>query len=49
MGMECVDERRMKILEMGCGEEILKMLEGAKDDRTRIEALKALSAISQSG
>lgn len=39
----------MKIVEIGGAEELLKMLEAAKDDRTRKEALKALSAISKSG
>ncbi|XP_048495259.1 uncharacterized protein LOC104908175 isoform X1 [Beta vulgaris subsp. vulgaris] len=43
------DERRMKILEMGGAEELVKMLDNAKDDRTRKEALKALSALSNSG
>lgn len=43
------DERRMKIIEMGGAQELLKMLEAAKDDRTRKEALKALFAISKSG
>ncbi|PON83232.1 Coatomer beta subunit [Trema orientale] len=42
------DERRMKIVEIGGAQELLKMLEAAKDDRTRKEALKALSAISHS-
>ncbi|XP_062092410.1 uncharacterized protein LOC133798208 [Humulus lupulus] len=42
------DERRMKIVEVGGAHELLKMLEAAKDDRTRKEALKALSAISKS-
>ncbi|GLT27629.1 hypothetical protein SLA2020_026130 [Shorea laevis] len=42
------DERRMKIVEMGGLQELLNMLGGAKDDRTRKEALKALSALSQS-
>ncbi|XP_048322568.2 uncharacterized protein LOC107413971 isoform X5 [Ziziphus jujuba] len=42
------DERRMKIVEMGGARELLNMLEAAKDDRTRKEALKALSALSQS-
>ncbi|KAL5709823.1 hypothetical protein ACHQM5_020464 [Ranunculus cassubicifolius] len=42
------DERRMKIVEIGGGEELVKMLEAAKDDRTRKEALKALHALSQS-
>lgn len=44
-----VDERRMKIVEMGGVQELLKMLEGAKDDRTRKEAFKALVALSHSG
>lgn len=39
----------MKIVEMGGARELLNMLEAAKDDRTRKEALKALSALSQSG
>ncbi|CAA2955816.1 ARM repeat superfamily [Olea europaea subsp. europaea] len=42
------DERRMKIVEMGGGQELLNMLGAAKDDRTRKEALKALAAIAQS-
>nr|GMD43876.1 Kinesin-like protein [Ipomoea batatas] len=42
------DERRMKIIEMGGAQELLKMLEAAKDDRTRKEGLKALFAISKS-
>lgn len=44
-----VDERRMKIVEMGGVQELLKMLEGATDDRTRKEAFKALVALSHSG
>lgn len=44
-----VDERRMKIVEMGGVQELLKTLEGAKDDRTRKEAFKALVALSHSG
>eukprot|EP00268_Persea_americana_P040901 TRINITY_DN40712_c0_g1_i1.p1 TRINITY_DN40712_c0_g1~~TRINITY_DN40712_c0_g1_i1.p1 ORF type:complete len:208 (-),score=49.58 TRINITY_DN40712_c0_g1_i1:378-1001(-) len=43
------DERRMKIVEMGGVQELLKMLEGATDDRTRKEAFKALVALSHSG
>ncbi|KAL2549844.1 ARM repeat superfamily protein [Forsythia ovata] len=39
---------RMKIVEMGGGQELLNMLDAAKDDRTRKEALKALVAIAQS-
>lgn len=39
----------MKIVEFGGAQELLNMLEVAKDDRTRKEALKALYAISHSG
>lgn len=39
----------MKIVEMGAVTELLNMLETAKDDRTRKEALWALNAISKSG
>ncbi|KRX11490.1 hypothetical protein T07_391 [Trichinella nelsoni] len=39
------DERRMKIVEMGGAQELINMLGNAKDDKTRKEALKALSAI----
>ncbi|CAA6659846.1 unnamed protein product [Spirodela intermedia] len=42
------DERRMKIIEMGGAQPLLSMLEGAKDDRTRREALRALVALSRS-
>ncbi|KAK2636912.1 hypothetical protein Ddye_031704 [Dipteronia dyeriana] len=42
------DERRMKIVEIGGAQELLNMLEAARDDRTRKEALKALAAISRS-
>ncbi|KAF9599492.1 hypothetical protein IFM89_038586 [Coptis chinensis] len=42
------DGRRMKILELGGAQGLLNMLEVAKDDRTRKEALKALLALSQS-
>ncbi|KAJ1394111.1 Armadillo-type fold [Sesbania bispinosa] len=42
------DERRKKIVEMGGAEELLNMLSMAKDDRTRKEALNALTALSQS-
>ncbi|KAL3581718.1 hypothetical protein D5086_016050 [Populus alba] len=42
------DERRMKIVEIGGDQELLIMLEAAKDDRTRKAALKALAALSQS-
>lgn len=39
----------MKIVEMGGAQELVNMLVDAKDDRTRKEALKALSALSPSG
>ncbi|PIA58075.1 hypothetical protein AQUCO_00500184v1 [Aquilegia coerulea] len=42
------DEKRKKILDLGGAEALINMLEVAKDDRTRKEALKALSALSQS-
>ncbi|CAK7325954.1 unnamed protein product [Dovyalis caffra] len=42
------DERRMKIVEIGGAQELLNMLEAAKDDSTRKVALKALAALSQS-
>ncbi|KAI4318984.1 hypothetical protein MLD38_032636 [Melastoma candidum] len=42
------DDRRMRIVNKGGGQELLKMLESAKDDRTRKEALKALAALSNS-
>uniref|UniRef100_A0ACD6A410 Uncharacterized protein n=1 Tax=Avena sativa TaxID=4498 RepID=A0ACD6A410_AVESA len=42
------DERRMKVVEMGGAQGILEVLEGAKDDKTRKEALKALVALSKS-
>lgn len=42
------DERRMKVVEMGGAHDLLTMLEGAKDDKTRKEALKALLALSHS-
>lgn len=41
------DERRMKIVEIGGTQHLLNMLEAARDDRTRKEALKALFAISK--
>lgn len=44
-----IDERRMKVVEMGGAQELLNMLEGAKDDKTRKQALKALIALSYSG
>lgn len=42
------DERRMKVAEMGGAQDLLIMLEGAIDDKTRKEALKALLSLSQS-
>lgn len=42
------DERRMKIVEIGGAQELIKMLDTAKDDRTRRAALKALVALSHS-
>ncbi|XP_050385887.1 uncharacterized protein LOC126802319 [Argentina anserina] len=42
------DERRMKIVEIGGAKELVNMLGNAKDDSTRKEALRALSAISKS-
>ena len=39
----------MKVIEMGGTLPLLRMLEGAKDDRTRREALKTLVALSRSG
>lgn len=44
-----IDERRMKIVEMGGAQQLVNMLGVAKDDRTRKEALKALVALSHSG
>ncbi|OVA17237.1 hypothetical protein BVC80_1837g33 [Macleaya cordata] len=42
------DERRMKVVELGGDRELLNMLNAAKDDRTRKEALEALVALSNS-
>ncbi|KAH6813327.1 ARM repeat superfamily protein [Perilla frutescens var. frutescens] len=42
------DKRRMKIVELGGAQGLVNMLAGAKDDRTRQHALKALVAISKS-
>ncbi|GAB2288195.1 hypothetical protein Dimus_022536 [Dionaea muscipula] len=42
------DGSRNKIVEMGGAKQLVKMLEAAKDDRTRKEALKALSALAAS-
>ncbi|CAI9091816.1 OLC1v1026932C1 [Oldenlandia corymbosa var. corymbosa] len=42
------DYKRMKIVEIGGAKELLNMLETAKDDPTRKEALRALDAISKS-
>ncbi|KAI0527063.1 hypothetical protein KFK09_002659 [Dendrobium nobile] len=43
-----IDERRIKVAEMGGAQDLLIMLETAKDDKTRKEALKALLALSHS-
>ncbi|KAG9455177.1 hypothetical protein H6P81_008081 [Aristolochia fimbriata] len=42
------DERRMRVLEMGGGQELLCMLESATDDKTRKAALRALHELSRS-
>lgn len=42
------EERRMKVVEMGGAQELLNMLEAAKDGKTRKEALNALVALSHS-
>jgi len=42
------DERRMKVVERGGALHLLTMLETAKDDKTRKEALKTLVALSLS-
>lgn len=42
------DQRRMKVVEIGGAQELLNVLEGAKDDKTRKETLKALAALSKS-
>ncbi|KAF2319179.1 hypothetical protein GH714_013779 [Hevea brasiliensis] len=42
------DERRKKIVELGGAQELVNMLEDAKEDSTRISALKALAALSHS-
>ncbi|EEF41495.1 conserved hypothetical protein [Ricinus communis] len=42
------DEKRMKVVELGGAQELVHMLEDAKDENTRIAALKALAALSYS-
>ncbi|KAF8684409.1 hypothetical protein HU200_044302 [Digitaria exilis] len=42
------DQRRMKVVEMGGAQELLNVLEGAKDDKTRKEVLKTLVELSKS-
>lgn len=42
------DERRMKIVEMGGAHGLVNMLETAKDNHTRSEALKAIAALAHS-
>ncbi|PPS16533.1 hypothetical protein GOBAR_AA04042 [Gossypium barbadense] len=43
-----IDQRRMKIVEIGGAQELLNMLGSARDERTQKEALKALSTLSKS-
>ncbi|PKA64395.1 hypothetical protein AXF42_Ash009617 [Apostasia shenzhenica] len=40
------NDRRMRVIEMGGAQDLLNMLEGAKDDKTRKEALRTLLALS---
>ncbi|CAN1744746.1 hypothetical protein LINPERHAP1_LOCUS2227 [Linum perenne] len=42
------DDRRMKVVELGGAQELVNMLQAAKDDRTRKAALEALAALSNS-
>ncbi|CAN6323083.1 unnamed protein product [Urochloa humidicola] len=42
------DQRRMKVVEMGGAQELLNVLEGAKDDKTRKEVLNTLVVLSKS-
>ncbi|KAL5217387.1 hypothetical protein ABZP36_018071 [Zizania latifolia] len=42
------DARRMKVVEMGGAQELLNVLEGAKDDKTRKQVLKTLVALAKS-
>ncbi|CAN6281995.1 unnamed protein product [Urochloa humidicola] len=42
------DQRRMKVVEMGGAQELLNVLESAKDDKIRKEVLKTLVALSKS-
>ncbi|GAB2234939.1 hypothetical protein Droror1_Dr00004212 [Drosera rotundifolia] len=42
------DEQRRKIVDMDGAEHLLNMLEAAKDDKTRKEALRALAALAAS-
>ncbi|XP_078434527.1 ARM repeat superfamily protein [Wolffia australiana] len=42
------DGRRLRVIEMGGARPLLEMLDGAKDDRTRREALKTLAALARS-
>ena len=39
----------MKIVELGGAKQLVEMLNGAKDDSTRKEALSAIIAIARSG
>ncbi|KAJ9547393.1 hypothetical protein OSB04_019936 [Centaurea solstitialis] len=43
-----LDERRMKIVEMGGAQQLVDMLGAATDDKTRKEALNAIIAIARS-
>ncbi|CAN0909861.1 hypothetical protein LINGRAHAP2_LOCUS25992 [Linum grandiflorum] len=42
------DERRMRVVELGGAQQLVNMLQAAKDDRTRKAALEALTALSKS-
>lgn len=44
-----LDERRMKIVEMGGAQKLVEVLGAATDDPTRKEALNAIVAIARSG
>ena len=44
-----LDERRMKIVEMGGAQQLVDMLGAATDDKTRKEALNAIIAIARAG
>lgn len=46
---DIVDERRMRVVEMGGAKELLNVLKSDTDDKTRKEILNALVALSKSG